>query len=229
VILLEKLKLDDPVDVIPVHGFAGAWGTLALAFLADSDRLGTGLTSFEQFGVQALGVGVAFVWAFSLGYAIVWLVSKWLPIKATPEQELLGLNMVEHNARTDVLDLLTEMEGQRRSGDFSKKLSVEPFTQVGQIAQQYNRVLDKVNEASRDAQHKTEVSKLALREAEEAKQELSDKVADLSTFNRFANQREHRMLELKAEINNLCAELGQEPKYDLSEIRESNVNTSGEQ
>lgn len=219
IILLERLKLDDPIDVIPVHGFAGAWGTVALAFVADPDRITNGLSIFEQLGVQLLGVGVAFVWSFSLGYLFISLISKFFSLKATPEQEKLGLNMVEHNARTDVLDLLTQMEAQRKSGDFSEKLKVEPFTHIGQIAQQYNRVLEKVNEASTEAQQKTEVSKQALKEAEEAKQQLALKVDDLSMFNQFANQRECRMVELKAEINALCKKLGQEPKYDLSQLQ----------
>ena len=227
VILLEKLKLDDPIDVIPVHGFAGAWGTIALALVAENDRLGTGLSTFDQLAIQVLGVATAFVWAFAMGYAFIWIVSKFLAIKATPEEEKLGLNMVEHNARTDILDLIIEMEGQRQSGDFSNKLNVEPFTHIGQIAQQYNRVLDKVNEASDEARQKTELSEQALREAEQAKRELGDKVEDLSTFNRFANQRERRMVELKAEINDLCRALGQAPKYDLSDVEGNHDTSSG--
>ena len=63
----------------------------------------------------------------------------------TPEEEYLGLNVSEHGVTTEIIGLLTEMDEQRLSGDFSNPVTVEPYTEVGQIATEYNRVLDKVN------------------------------------------------------------------------------------
>ena len=64
------------------------------------------------------------------------------------EDERIGLNMAEHSASTALLDLASEMEGQRSRGDFSRHVSVEPHTEVGQIAVEYNRVLDTINTES---------------------------------------------------------------------------------
>ena len=46
--LLEKFKVDDVVGAIPVHLFAGIWGTLAVALFGDSALLGTNLSMFNQ-------------------------------------------------------------------------------------------------------------------------------------------------------------------------------------
>jgi len=59
--------------------------------------------------------------------------------------ELMGLNVAEHRVSTEVFDLLSAMDLQRRNADFESKVPVEPFTEVGQIAQLYNQVLERVN------------------------------------------------------------------------------------
>jgi Amt family ammonium transporter len=62
-------------------------------------------------------------------------------MRVTAEQEQKGLNIVEHGASTEILDLLTTMDEQSRTGDLSKRLPVEPFTEIGQIAMLYNKVM----------------------------------------------------------------------------------------
>ena len=142
--LLERWRIDDVIGAVPVHGFAGVWGTLAVALFADPETLGTGLGRWEQLGVQALGIGSCFVWAFGIGGTGLWLINQWLPLRVTAEEEYIGLNMAEHGASTALLDLVTEMEIQRQRGDFSMPVMVEPHTEVGQIAEEYNRVLVRV-------------------------------------------------------------------------------------
>ncbi len=142
---LEKLRIDDAVGAFPVHGCGGVWGTLAIPLLSDPAAWGTGLTRWEQLGIQITGVGACFVWAFCGGYVLLLLINRIRPLRIDPEGERRGLNIAEHNASTEILDLLTEMDHQRRSNDFSRHVNVEPHTEVGQIAAQYNRVLDKIN------------------------------------------------------------------------------------
>jgi sigma-B regulation protein RsbU (phosphoserine phosphatase) len=77
-------------------------------------------------------------------------------LRIDPEGERIGLNVAEHGASTEILDLLTEMDDQRRAGDFSRPVSVEPHTEVGQIAQQYNRVLANINAEQRQREAVTE-------------------------------------------------------------------------
>ncbi|MGI9556425.1 MAG: ammonium transporter, partial [Solirubrobacterales bacterium] len=146
--LLERLEIDDAVGAVPVHLAAGIWGTLAVALLAGADTWGTGHTRIEQLGVQLLGIGACFIWAFGLGFTILKLINRRIPLRIGPEGERVGLNVSEHGASTEILDLLTEMDGQRSRGDFSQAVHVEPHTEVGQIAEQYNNVLADINEES---------------------------------------------------------------------------------
>ena len=54
-VVIARWKIDDVVGAVPVHGFCGVWGTVAVALFADSFSLGTGLTRWEQLLVQLLG------------------------------------------------------------------------------------------------------------------------------------------------------------------------------
>ncbi len=86
----------------------------------------------------------------------MWLINRGYPLRIDPEGERIGLNVAEHGASTEILDLLTEMDDQRRAGDFSQPVSVEPHTEIGQIAQQYNRVLADINAEQRQREAVTE-------------------------------------------------------------------------
>ena len=144
-LLLERAQVDDAVGAVPVHLCAGIWGTLAVAFFADLDVLGSGLSRLEQLGAQLLGVIVVFAWAFGLAYGVMRLVNRRVPLRIDEAGERIGLNVAEHGASTEILDLLTEMDEQRAAGDFTRHVRVEPHTEIGQIARQYNRVLDDIN------------------------------------------------------------------------------------
>ena len=143
--LMEKLHIDDVVGAVPVHLGAGIWGTLAVALFGDPEKWGTGLGRWDQLGVQALGVGATFIWAFGVGFILLWLINRLIPLRIDPRGEHTGLNVAEHGASTEILDLLTEMDTQRRANDYSQPVNVEPHTEIGQIAQQYNRVLADIN------------------------------------------------------------------------------------
>ncbi|UUO08376.1 ammonium transporter [Blastopirellula sp. J2-11] len=143
--LLPKMKIDDVIGAVPAHACAGCFGTIALALLADPVHFGEGVTRWQQLGVQLLGVGTCFVWAFGGGYVFISLANLVMPFRVPREHELKGLNISEHGASTELIDLLTDMQRQRNLGDFSEDVHVEPHTEVGQIAAEYNRVLAKVN------------------------------------------------------------------------------------
>ncbi len=89
------LKVDDPVGAVSVHGVCGVWGTLATGLFNMESGLfyGGGL---KQLGVQALGAGAAFVWAFGLGLILFYAISKTIGLRVTPEEELKGLDIGEH-------------------------------------------------------------------------------------------------------------------------------------
>jgi len=89
------LKIDDPVGAVSVHGVCGLWGTLSCGLFNMESGLfyGGGL---KQLGVQAVGAGAAFVWAFGIGVALFFIISKTIGLRVTPEEELKGLDIGEH-------------------------------------------------------------------------------------------------------------------------------------
>ena len=145
-LLLARWKIDDVVGAVPVHAIAGVWGTLAVALLGSPAAWDNGNSRLDQFLVQALGAATCFVWAFGCGFVVLWLLNRLVPLRVDAEAERLGLNVAEHDAGTELLDLLNDMHEQSRQGDFSQHVRVEPHTEVGCIAQQYNQVLDRVNQ-----------------------------------------------------------------------------------
>lgn len=144
-LLMERLRLDDALDVVPAHLFAGAWGTIAVALFGDVQLIDNGLSFWAQLGVQSLGVAAIGAYCFTVGYAGIWLLNRVMPLRATKEQEEQGLNVAEHKATTELLDLLTSMQYQQNNADFSKPVPEEPFTEVGQIARKYNQVIERVS------------------------------------------------------------------------------------
>jgi len=144
---LERARLDDVVGAIPVHGMAGVWGTLAVALFGDPSALGTGLSRIEQFEVQLLGALVCFVWSFGFVYLFFRGVDGIWPLRVSADAELLGLNVSEHGATTELHDLLVGMERQANTGDLSLRVAAEPYTEVGQIAGRYNQVMESLQEA----------------------------------------------------------------------------------
>lgn len=146
--LLVKLKVDDVVGAISVHGAAGVWGTLAVAVACDPEALATGLPMGRQLLAQGLGVTVSMGFAFGTTFILLKLASLFVSLRSSAEEERVGMNISEHGASTEVFDLLSDMENQKLTGEFTRHVNAEPFTEVGQIARQYNQVLDRMNAES---------------------------------------------------------------------------------
>ncbi len=141
---LAHARIDDVVGATAVHGAAGVWGTLAVALFGKPEVLATGLGFWGQLGVQFIGVATVAVWAGGIGWVLLKLINRFEPLRVTPEFERVGLNVAEHGASTEIVDLLSEMGHHRARGDFTQSVKFEPFTEVGQIAAEYNRVIAKV-------------------------------------------------------------------------------------
>ncbi len=141
---LENKRIDDVVSAFPVHATAGAVGTLLVALLGDQSQFPLGHSIMQQFGIQLLGVCSVLAWCLIVGYALFRLLNSVQPMRVSEADELQGLNFSEHGASTEVYDLLDNMMEQRRSGNFIGSVAVEPHTEVGQIAEEYNKVLDRI-------------------------------------------------------------------------------------
>ncbi|WP_188747397.1 ammonium transporter [Marinobacterium zhoushanense] len=144
-LLLLRLQLDDAISATPVHLGAGIWGTLAVGLFGDPAKLGTGLDWYEQVLAQVKGIAICAVWAFTLSFVFLLILRRFMPLRVSSEAEHEGLNSSEHGASTELTDLLYAMNEQERTGDMNRKMPVEPFTEVGQIAQKYNQVMAKLN------------------------------------------------------------------------------------
>jgi Amt family ammonium transporter len=135
-------RIDDAVDAVAVHGGAGAWGTLCVGLFGDLARLDTGLSRLVQIGVQCLGIATALVWALGISWLVLRSLDRFLPLRISIEDEELGLNLSEHNAKTETYDLFQVMDRQAETHDLSLRVPVEPFTEMGHIAARYNQVMD---------------------------------------------------------------------------------------
>ncbi len=149
---IRKMGIDDAVNAFPVHGVSGVWGTLCVAIFGDLELIGTGLGRLEQFGVQCVGVTAATVWAFGLGYVLLRLADRVVHLRVPEAWERIGLNVSEHGESTDQLDLLRRMDRHRRTGDFTRPIEVEADSEVGDIARQYNLVLERLSAAKAEAE-----------------------------------------------------------------------------
>ena len=102
--LKQKLKIDDSLDVFPVHGVGGILGTLAVGVFS-STQLGifSGLGHAdgvggigEQLGIQFVGVIATLVYTAVVSYMILKLVALVSPLRVDAESETKGLDLAEH-------------------------------------------------------------------------------------------------------------------------------------
>jgi Amt family ammonium transporter len=146
-LLLEWWQIDDAVGAIPVHLAAGIWGTLAVGLLGQAELLGTGLSWLGQVQVQLQGIIACGVWAFGATYLLLRGLSCFFPLRVSRDHEVTGLNISEHGATTDLVDLFQVMDQQAKTGDLRLRVPVEPFTEVGQIAAHYNQAMESLEQA----------------------------------------------------------------------------------
>ncbi|WDN90414.1 ammonium transporter, Amt family [Desulfosarcina sp. BuS5] len=90
VLFFDKIKVDDPVGAISVHGVNGAWGTLA-AGLFNIEGVTAGI-----IGVQVLGIVSCFVWTFVTAFILFKIIDVTMGLRVSPEKEAEGLDSSEH-------------------------------------------------------------------------------------------------------------------------------------
>ncbi len=86
---MDKVKLDDPVGAVAVHLFCGMWGTLAVGLFG-------ALKGFDQFMVQLAGVGIIGAFCVISTLILVLIVKAIAGLRVPEEEELKGLDSVEH-------------------------------------------------------------------------------------------------------------------------------------
>jgi Amt family ammonium transporter len=86
ILFFDKIKIDDPVGAISVHGVCGIWGTLAVGIF----------NSEIKFGVQLLGTLSVAAFAFATTFIICLIVKAVMGIRVSAEEESEGLDIGEH-------------------------------------------------------------------------------------------------------------------------------------
>ena len=85
IMLLEKLKIDDPVGAWPVHGLCGIWGGIA-----------TGIFGGHPIIAQVIGSLVIPMWAFFTMFLLFYALKSLNLLRVSEEEEIIGLDISEH-------------------------------------------------------------------------------------------------------------------------------------
>lgn len=82
---LDKLKIDDPVGAISVHGVVGIWGLLAVTFSNGDATL----------GAQLIGIGTIFAWVFGTSLVVWGVIKMAMGIRVSAEDEYAGMDLAD--------------------------------------------------------------------------------------------------------------------------------------
>lgn len=103
----QKLKIDDSLDVFPVHGVGGILGTMLAGVFVAAGLGGVGyaegVTMGSQVGVQLLGVIATMVFTAVMTFIILKIVDAVLGLRVTDEEETEGLDINQHDERGYIL------------------------------------------------------------------------------------------------------------------------------
>jgi Amt family ammonium transporter len=110
VLFFDRIRIDDPVGAISVHGVCGAWGTLAAGLF------NAGGTSLGILGVQLLGILAAFLWTFTTMWVFFKVVSVTVGLRVSPEEEVEGLDSSEHGNEAYAGDAFRTLSGEAGAG-----------------------------------------------------------------------------------------------------------------
>lgn len=98
---LDKLKIDDPVGAISVHGVVGIWGLIAVVF-SNGDA---------KIGAQLMGIAAIFIWTFGASFAVWFIIKSVIGIRVSEEEEYEGVDLSECG-----LEAYPEFVGSQGSG-----------------------------------------------------------------------------------------------------------------
>jgi len=85
ILFLDKIKIDDPVGAISVHGVVGIWGTIAVAIFGGAN-----------FMSQIYGVIAVYAFAFIFSYILFMVLKVTMGVRVSEEEEAEGLDVAEH-------------------------------------------------------------------------------------------------------------------------------------
>ena len=119
-----KLHIDDPVGAVAVHMMNGIWGTIAVGLFATENSPGYAIQlensgikteglfyggGFEQLGIQLIGFASVAAWAAVTIIITFTIIKKTLGLRASEQEEILGLDITEHGLISSYADFAPSM------------------------------------------------------------------------------------------------------------------------
>ena len=95
ILFFDKIKIDDPVGAVSVHGICGIWGTLAVGIFSFNPE--------HTFGIQLMGTVAISAFAFVFAFAVFFILKMVMGVRVSEEEEAEGLDVAEHGAPAYVL------------------------------------------------------------------------------------------------------------------------------
>jgi Amt family ammonium transporter len=113
VLFFDRIKIDDPVGAVSVHGVCGLWGLLSVGIFARYDdaflgRVDAGLIyggGFDQLAVQALMAVIIVTWVAATTGALFYVLNKTIGLRVSAAEEIEGLDVLEHGLTGYTTDL----------------------------------------------------------------------------------------------------------------------------
>lgn len=104
---LDRVRIDDPIGAVAVHGFAGVWGVMSVGLFATKDGIAAAYAETdsyglllgggaEQLGIQALGVLAVAGWTIVTSGLLFAVIKYTVGLRVSPEEEEQGLDLGEH-------------------------------------------------------------------------------------------------------------------------------------
>ncbi len=90
IVFFDRIRIDDPVGAISVHGICGIWGTLAVGIFSTNPE--------HSFGTQLIGTLAISAFAFIFALVIMAILKAVIGIRVSEELEMVGLDAEEHGA-----------------------------------------------------------------------------------------------------------------------------------
>ena len=151
-LVLHRFKIDDPLDAVATHAFAGVFGTLCVAFVLPitSIRSGSRLT---QFTVQLSGAIIVAAGTCLVTWLTLKLMSRFMQIRVSEEAEKLGLNYTEHGESVGIARIQNALNDKLVDhNNFASVLSDDADDEHSDLAATLNDVIQKYESASEQIQ-----------------------------------------------------------------------------
>ncbi|KAF1765056.1 hypothetical protein GCK72_005007 [Caenorhabditis remanei] len=197
--LLDRLHIDDPVGIVPIHLTSSIWGMIAVGIFCEEDKYLTSATnnmsgllyswSFELLGVQLLCTVTILIYSATTGFLALFLISKSpLGLRVTDYEEQIGADVIEHGlAGTNVARYVIE-----------KPLSTRTFQTVTKAITKWKMLAKK-----KSRQKRMEAAKLKRQEEQETYAQANGTA--LANGNGNGNVLHHRTNATSNTTNNTSA------------------------